>query len=94
MVRSTAQRTRLARATPTRSLPSRAAADGVDMSQAILASSYLTKTISDASSVEGADFSEAVLPSYTQKALCARADAKGTNAATGVDTRESLMCPD
>ena len=57
-------------------------------------SSYLTRTVIDAASIVGADFSEAIMPEKTSKALCARADAKGINPATKVDTRESLMCPD
>ena len=68
--------------------------DGANLDGAVLSSAYLTKTVADAASIQGADFSEAVLPSYTQKQLCSRADAKGTNPATGIDTRDSLMCPD
>ena len=39
-------------------------------------------------------FSEAVLPVKTQKLLCKRKDATGTNTKTGMDTRESLFCAD
>ena len=67
--------------------------DGAIMDGAVLESAYMTKTIADAESIKGADFTDAVMPTYTQKALCARADAIGTNAKTGVETRESLMCP-
>ena len=68
--------------------------EGVNFDQAVLQSAYLTKTIADAKSIVGADFSDAVMPTYTQKALCEREDAKGTNSITKVETRESLMCPD
>ena len=67
--------------------------EGANMDGAVLANAYLTKTIADVASIKGADFTDAVMPGYTQKALCGRADASGTNAKTGVDTRESLMCP-
>ena len=67
--------------------------EGAILDGAVLESAYLTKTIDEAKSIKGADFTEAVMPTFTQKALCARADATGTNAKTGVDTRESLMCP-
>ena len=45
-----------------------------------------------AASIENADFSDAVINPTVQKKLCKREDAKGTNAKTGTDTRESLMC--
>ena len=64
------------------------------LDNAVLVSAYLTKTIGDAASIKGADFSEAVMPQFTQRSLCDRPDATGTNAKTGVATRESLMCPD
>lgn len=66
--------------------------DGAIMDGAVLESAYLTKTIDEAKSITGADFTDAVMPTYTQKALCARADAVGKNTKTGVETRESLMC--
>ena len=72
----------------------KAGLDGVDFGDAVLSAAYLTATITDATNIKGADFSEAVMPLPTQKALCGRKDATGTNPTTGVATRESLMCPD
>jgi uncharacterized protein YjbI with pentapeptide repeats len=68
--------------------------EGASFDNAVLTTSYLTDTIKDAKSIAGADFSDAVIPSPTQKQLCKRADAKGVNPTTQVDTRESLMCPE
>ena len=34
------------------------------------------------------------MPVKAQTELCGRADAAGKNSKTGVETRESLMCPD
>ena len=67
--------------------------EDADLSDALLVNSYLTRTIADAKSIKGADFTDAVVPAYTQKLLCERADAAGTNSKTGIDTRDSLMCP-
>merc|ERR1711974_544844 len=66
--------------------------DGALLTGAVLQSSYLTSSVSDAKDIKGADFSEAVMPSYTQKLLCGRKDATGTNPTTGIETRDSLMC--
>jgi uncharacterized protein YjbI with pentapeptide repeats len=71
-----------------------AGVDGADFSDAVCVSSYFTRTISDAKNIKGADFSEAIMPEKTLKALCDRPDATGTNSKTGVQTRESLMCPE
>jgi len=72
-------------------VPSRGQANFAD---ALLVNSYLTATILQASEINGADFTDAVVPVKVQKALCARQDAAGKNTKSGVDTRESLMCPD
>ena len=44
--------------------------------------------------IENSDWSDTMLRKDQTKYLCAHPTAKGTNPTTGVDTRESLMCPD
>jgi hypothetical protein len=45
-------------------------------------------------SIENTDWSDTMLRKDQQKYLCSHPTAKGTNPVTGVDTRESLLCPD
>ena len=58
----------------------------VNMTNAILSSARLEGAI-----VTNADFSNVILRSDILAKVCA--NASGTNPVTGVDTRESLMCP-
>lgn len=44
--------------------------------------------------IENSDWTDTGLSRYQKKLLCGLESAKGTNSVTGVDTRESLMCPD
>eukprot|EP00621_Florenciella_sp_RCC1693_P015583 CAMPEP_0182534062 /NCGR_PEP_ID=MMETSP1323-20130603/14976_1 /TAXON_ID=236787 /ORGANISM="Florenciella parvula, Strain RCC1693" /LENGTH=237 /DNA_ID=CAMNT_0024744033 /DNA_START=50 /DNA_END=763 /DNA_ORIENTATION=+ len=63
-----------------------------DLTNAVITEAYVTGATSfkDAK-IEGADFTDTFLRKDQQKELCATA--KGTNPTTGVDTRDSLMCP-
>lgn len=45
-------------------------------------------------SIENTDWTDTMLRKDQQKYLCNHPTAKGTNPVTGVDTRESLMCPE
>ena len=66
--------------------------DGADLTNAVLAGAQMTNAqLGAVKSIEGADFTDAILRRDAQKALCSVA--RGTNPATGVDTRESLLCP-
>lgn len=66
--------------------------EGAIMTKANLSGSYFSQTLTSVGDISGADFTEASMRSDVQKALCQRADAKGTNPLTGNDTYESLMC--
>jgi uncharacterized protein YjbI with pentapeptide repeats len=55
--------------------------------------SNLQASIVDTASVENADFSDAQFPAKSLALLCDRPDMKGTNPVTGVNTRDSAMCP-
>jgi uncharacterized protein YjbI with pentapeptide repeats len=67
--------------------------DGASLKNAVATGSYFSKSILDTESVENADFSDAQFPVKALPLLCDREDLKGTNPVTGVDTRESAMCP-
>ena len=64
--------------------------DNADLSGAVLRNAMLMNSKFAGAVIDGADFTDAVLDLPQQKALCARAS--GSNARTGVDTRDSLAC--
>ncbi|CAM9730127.1 unnamed protein product [Chrysoparadoxa australica] len=66
--------------------------EGTVLTDAILEDAYLSDSFEGVGDISGVDFTTALMQPRTQRALCQRPDAKGTNPATGVDTRESLMC--
>lgn len=67
--------------------------DGAVFKDANAAGAYFSASILDAKDLENADFTDAQFPAKTLSQMCARDDVRGTNPQTGVDTRESLMCP-
>ena len=64
--------------------------DNADLSDAVLRNAMLMNSKFTGATITGADFTDAVLDLPQQKALCSRAS--GTNARTGVVTRDSLNC--
>ena len=66
-----------------------------NMKNAVLHEMYVSgATIFDGiGSIENSDWSDTMLRKDQQKYLCSLESAKGTNPTTGVDTRDSLMCP-
>lgn len=67
--------------------------ENTNLKNAIASGAYFGATVIDASSVENADFTDAQFPPKTLALMCERPDMKGTNPTTGVDTRDSAMCP-
>jgi uncharacterized protein YjbI with pentapeptide repeats len=64
--------------------------DNANLSDAVLRNAMLMNSKFTGAEIAGADFTDAVLDLPQQKALCSRAS--GTNARTGVVTRDSLNC--
>jgi uncharacterized protein YjbI with pentapeptide repeats len=67
--------------------------DDANLRGANAAGAYFSASIVDIKDFENADFSEAQFPIKALPLLCSRSDAKGAHPVTGVDTRDSLMCP-
>lgn len=68
--------------------------DGANLKNAIASGAYFGASLLDVGTAENADFTDAQIPPKTLVSFCSREDVvKGTNPVTGVDTRESLMCP-
>jgi len=68
--------------------------DGAILKDTIASGAYFGQSLLDVQTVENADFTDAQIPVKTLPLLCEREDiVKGTNPITGVDTRDSLMCP-
>ena len=68
--------------------------DGAMLDNANAAGAYFSASLLDAKSIAGADFTDAQLPPKLLARICAKENfATGTNPTTGVDTRESLLCP-
>ena len=62
--------------------------EGANLAGAILSSARL-----GGANIKDADFSGVILRKDILDKVCALPSAGGTNPRTGVDTRESLMCP-
>ena len=67
--------------------------DDAILKNANAAGAYFSASILDVKDLQGADFTDAQFPSKTLPQLCERDDVQGTHPVTGVDTRESLLCP-
>ena len=64
---------------------------GAKLRNANLTNAILSSARLDGADVTNADFSGVILRSDVLAKVCV--NASGSNPATGVDTRESLMCP-
>lgn len=67
--------------------------EGVKLTGSVAEGTAFSQTLIDAGDITGVDFTDAVIQPYVQKEICKRKDAAGTNAVTGMSTRDSLFCP-
>mmetsp|Transcript_21499 Transcript_21499/g.20649 ORF Transcript_21499/g.20649 Transcript_21499/m.20649 type:complete len:232 (-) Transcript_21499:319-1014(-) len=66
---------------------------GASLKGANASGAYFGDSILEVESMENADFTDAQIQVKLLSRLCEREDVKGTNPSSGVDTRDSLMCP-
>jgi uncharacterized protein YjbI with pentapeptide repeats len=64
----------------------------VNFENAVLAGAYINNAQFEGANIDNTDWTDVIVNKYQSKVLCKVA--KGTNPVTGVDTRESLLCPE
>lgn len=67
--------------------------DEANLKNVNAAAAYFSRSILDVKNLENIDLTDAQVPVKALPLLCDRPDLKGTNPVTGVDTRDSIMCP-
>ncbi|MEL6161533.1 MAG: pentapeptide repeat-containing protein [Cyanobacteria bacterium J06623_5] len=76
----------------TKTFADRVLFDGADLTNSIFVEAIATSSSFSDTTITGADFSDSIIDRIQVKRMCERA--KGVNPTTGVETRESLGCPD
>lgn len=92
LTKATFLRTNLADADFSKTFADRVAFDGSDMTNVVFVEAIATSSSFGNTIITGADFSDSIIDRFQVNQMCDRA--AGTNPVTGVDTRDSLGCPD